>query len=93
MQPIQPEAVWEGVLQKDSMWCYADQGSYKMRLREIYKDYNRFKSQAKKLNKWVRKNFTAEQQYKKTCDVVSIYAGDIGGDWLNEIEDIIKEYE
>ena len=93
LQPIPPEAHWEGVLQKDSMWCYADQGSYKMRLREIYKDYNRFKSQAKKLNKWVRKNFTAEQQYKKTCDVVSIYAGDTGGDWLNEIEDIIKEYE
>ena len=93
LQPIQPQAHWEGVIQKDSMWCYAEQGSYKMRLREVYKDYNRFKSQAKKLNKWVQENFTAEQQYKKTCDVVMNYVGQSGDDWLNEIEDIIKEYE
>jgi hypothetical protein len=38
LQPVQPEAVWDGVLQADSMWCYAEQGSYKMRLREVYKD-------------------------------------------------------
>jgi len=73
LQPIQPEAHWEGVLQKDSQWCYADQGSYKMRLREVYRDYNRFKSQAKKLNTWVQENFAAEKQYEKFCDVVSQY--------------------
>ena len=65
LQPVQPEAVWDGVLQRDSMWCYAEEGSYKNRLREVYKDYNRFKSQAKKLNKWVRENFSAEGQYDK----------------------------
>ena len=65
LQPIQNEAVWDGVLQKDSMWCYAEGGSYKQRLREVYKDYNRFKGQAKKLNKWVRENFSADGQYDK----------------------------
>tara|TARA_A100001515_G_scaffold84576_3_gene67172 strand:- start:7026 stop:8300 length:1275 start_codon:yes stop_codon:yes gene_type:complete len=73
IQPIQKEAVWKGVLEADSMWCYPEQGSYKMRLREVYKDYNRFSSQAKKLNKWVRENFTAEQQYEKVMNVVSSY--------------------
>ena len=68
LQPIQKEAVWDGVLQADSMWCYAEQGSYKMRLREVHKDYNRFKSQAKKLNGWIRENFTAEKQYAKMCN-------------------------
>ena len=70
LQPIQKEAVWDGVLQADSMWCYAEQGSYKMRLREVHKDYNRFKSQAKKLNGWIRENFTAEQQYEEFVDIV-----------------------
>mgnify|MGYP005811828877 FL=1 len=65
LQPIQEEAHWDGVLQKDSLWCYANEISYKKRLREVYKDYNRFKSQAKKLNKWIRKNFTKEVLYKK----------------------------
>ena len=75
IQPIQREAVWEGVLQPDSMWCYAEQGSYKMRLREVYKDYQRFKSQSKKLNKWVRKNFAAEEQHKQVVDIVLKYTG------------------
>ena len=73
IQPIQKEAVWKGVLEEDSMWCYPEQGSYKMRLREVYKDYNRFSSQARKLNKWVRENFTPEQQYEKVMNVVSSY--------------------
>ena len=75
IQPIQKEAVWDGVLQADSMWCYAEQGSYKMRLREVYKDYQRFKSQAKKLNKWVRKNFIAEEQHKQVVDIVLKHTG------------------
>ena len=65
LQPVQPYAVWDGVIQKDSMWAYPEQGSYKMKLREVCKDYGRFKSQAKKLQKWITKSFTAEQQYEK----------------------------
>ena len=73
LQPIQKEARWEGVLQKDSMWCYADKASYKTRIREVYKDYNRFKGQAKKLNKWVRKEFTEEKAYDKFFQVFEDY--------------------
>ena len=47
LHPIQEQARWDGVLQADSLWAYANQGSYKMRLREIYKDYGRFSKQAK----------------------------------------------
>ena len=96
LQPIDPAAHWEGVLQKDSMWCHAEQGSYKMRLREVYKEHQRFKSQAKKLNKWVRANFTAEQQYKKVCDLVLKYFPGIDEefqveDWLESLN--IEEHE
>ena len=61
--PIPDHAVWEGVLQKDSMWCYPQQGSYKMNLREVYKEYSRFKKHAKDLQKWVCKEFEQEKQY------------------------------
>lgn len=87
LQPIQKEAVWDGVLQADSMWCYAEQGSYKMRLREVHKDYNRFKSQAKKLNGWIRENFTAEEKYKNTVDCVIETLG-ISEEDLKEIYDV-----
>jgi len=76
--PVQKEVIWENVLIKDSMWCYPKQGSYKMRLREVHKDYGRFKSQANKLKKYICENFTPEKQYKKVTDVVkSLISNDV----------------
>ena len=63
LAPIQKEAVWDGVLQKDSLWCYPDQGSFKIRMREIYKDHGRFKKQAKQLQKYLKTNLSADNQY------------------------------
>jgi len=65
LAPIGEEAVWEGVLQADSMWCFPQQGSYKMKLREVHKEYDRFKSQAARLQKWIQKEFSQENQYEK----------------------------
>ena len=63
LQPVQKEAHWEGVVEADALWCFPQQGSYKMKLREVYKDHGRFKSQAKKLQKWILENFSEEDQY------------------------------
>ena len=52
------------------MWCYPKQGSYKMKLREVYKEYGRFKRQAKDLKGWILKNFEEKQQYNKFTNVV-----------------------
>ena len=68
LRPVQPEAVWEGVIQPDSMWCYPEEKSYKFRLREVKKEYNRYKAQAKKLNKWIRETFTAEDLYEEFAE-------------------------
>ena len=62
LQLVAQDAVWNGVVEKDSMWAYPQQGSYKMKLREVYKDYGRFKSQAKTLQKWIHKEFEQEKQ-------------------------------
>jgi len=93
LQPVQKEAHWDGVVQPDSMWCFPHQGSYKMKLREVYKDHGRFAKQAKELQKWVLKNFTKEQQYEKFTTILQEYVDDNNEDWLAEIEDIVKEYE
>jgi glycosyltransferase involved in cell wall biosynthesis len=87
LQPIAPDAVWDGVLQKDSMWAYAKQGSYKMKMREVYKDYSRFKSQSKKLQQWICENFEEQKQYKKVSDSLKDYLSDFDvEDWLNNLE-------
>jgi len=83
LQPIPQEAVWEGVLEKESMWCYPQQGSFKMRLREVYKEYGRFKKQATTLQKWIIKTFSEEKQLNLMAEhinggkLVSVKAEDL----------------
>ena len=89
LQPIQEHARWEGVLQPDSLWAYAKQGSYKMRLREIFKDYGRFQKQAKKLQKWILENFEEQGQYAKFIEQLEMFLpseDDI--EWSRQLDDI-----
>jgi len=67
---VQKEAVWDGVVQADSMWCFVDQGSFKIKMREVYKDYGRFKKQAKQLQKHLLKNLSEETQYNMLSTLV-----------------------
>ena len=39
LQNVQKEAVWPGVVQADSMWCFADKNSYQSRLTDMHKNY------------------------------------------------------
>ena len=65
MQPVQPEAVWENVIEADAMWAYADEKSYKHQLREVYKSPQRFAAQAKKLKKAILKSCGEEEMYNE----------------------------
>ena len=67
MKPIQKEAVWDGVLRADSEWAYADQGSFKMKLRDMKKNWPKHKSRAEELKTILKKNFTEHQIYGQFC--------------------------
>jgi len=69
--PVQEEAHWKGVIEPESSWCYPHQGSYKMRLRQVRKNYDKWKEKATHLSEYLHENFSAEKQYKKFVD--SIY--------------------
>ena len=64
MQPIQQEAVWPGVLEKDSMWANADQGSYKMALRKAFKSQDKMKAKAEELKGLVNDKFSDEKLFQ-----------------------------
>lgn len=72
LKPIPDHAVWNGVLEKGTSWAYPLQTSFKNRLREVYKDYPRFKSWAKKLNFWIRTKFTEEKIYDSFYSVIQL---------------------
>ena len=67
MKPIQAEAVWEGVLRKDSEWAYADQGSFKMKLRDMKNNWAKHKSRAEELKTIVDEKFTPAKVYSEFC--------------------------
>ena len=68
--PIQREAVWDGVLQADSMWAYADKNSYQNVLADVVSNYKKYQNMADKLKDWVRKEFEADKQYDAFANAV-----------------------
>ena len=70
LKPIQKEAVWNGVLQQDSMWCYARENSYKKQLRNVYKNHSVHVGQAKKLKKYIAENFAEQTMYSKFVSAI-----------------------
>ena len=69
---IQPEAVWPGVLEADSQWCYPQKNSYRNVLRSLITDYGAVKKKAKKLQKYVLKNWAPEIIHKQFVDAMGV---------------------
>ena len=89
IQPIQQNAIWSGVLEKEQMWANADQGSYKMALRKAFKKYDKLKKQSVELQDIVLDKFSDEKLYKLFCDSVLGFDSSI----IEEKEDVVLEFE
>ena len=87
LAPVGEQAVWDGVIQKDSMWAYPEEGSIKMNLEEVYKDHGRFKKRAKELQKWIHKEFAEEKKYEEFVKHLEPYATSMD----DEIDDLFSE--
>lgn len=70
VKPIQPEAVWDGVLERGTNWCFADLDDMKVKMREVYSNREKHLKKAKKLQEHVTKTYTEEKQYKMMIDSI-----------------------
>lgn len=70
LAPVQPEAVWGNVIIPEAQWAYADQGSYKMKLRDVHKKYAMHLKRAEALCEHIVENFTEEKMYEQFIDIV-----------------------
>lgn len=70
LKAIAQEHVWQGVLEAGTSWAYPVMSSYRKKLREVYKDYPRFKSWAKKLLQHNKEKFTKDKIYNKFYELV-----------------------
>jgi glycosyltransferase involved in cell wall biosynthesis len=70
LQPVQKEAVWKGVIEQESMWAYADQGSYKMTLRRTLNNIQKVREQASELKEIIKEKFSDETLFSNFCDSI-----------------------
>jgi len=91
IRPVQKEAVWPGVIEKESMWAFADQGSYKMVLRKTKKKWMKAKDTALKLQGLLNEKFNEERLFAGFCDVVYGDSLEIITD--DELDALFKELE
>ena len=70
LKKVQEQAVWKGVVTKDSMWAFPEDGSIKMNLQELYNDHGRFLKRAKDLQEWVCEEFDQKKIYNKICELI-----------------------
>jgi|TARA_R100001129_G_C5154654_1_gene199927 hypothetical protein len=90
---VQPEAVWNGVIQADSKWCFARGGSFKRALNECLTKNAHYKQQAEVLKNHIFKSFTQEQQNAKFIEYMKVWDDEELNveEWLSGFE--VEEHE
>lgn len=90
LKTIQQEAVWEGLLEKDSMWAFPKEYSACTKMMEVYKDHGRFKGQAKRLKQYILDNFSEEKIYKQMSKSIFDKQDESYNveEWLKSLNDI-----
>jgi hypothetical protein len=72
LENIAPHAVWENVIVAESQWAIPKKGSFKDNLGKLYNDYGTYKSSAKKLQTYLKGEFSVENQYKRFIDALAL---------------------
>jgi glycosyltransferase involved in cell wall biosynthesis len=86
LNKVQPQAVWDGVIEAESQWAYADNGSYKMTLRKTYKIWHKAKETAEKLKSLLEDNYSEEKLF-------SLFVNKILDNQIEVVEVLQEEVE
>ena len=92
LESVQQQFAWEGVIERDSKWAYADQGSYKMALRMMKNKHEDFTEQAKDLREIILQDFSDQTLFDNFVKSINGEEIDID-DWLSELEGDLIEQE
>lgn len=87
LSQVSKDAVWDGVIQADSMWCYTREYSVRNCMRDMKKNHVAALSKAKKLQNYILEEFSEEKQIKKMKEIFQEYVEthDQMQEWLNAI--------
>ena len=85
LNPVQKEALWNGVVVEGSMWAFAKEASYKRALRDAIEKNIHYKMEAAALQKYIVEKFTEEDMYQQFVEAAY---GDLPS--TVELEDVPK---
>jgi glycosyltransferase involved in cell wall biosynthesis len=88
LAPIQQEAVWENVLDKDSQWCYPKEHKTKSAMRKLYTNYSAKKNTANVLKESLFETHSEEIIQKKVVDAILDVCPDTSKGWQSEIAEV-----
>jgi len=91
MGQVQPQAVWDGVIQADSLWAYPIEDSYKNVLKDVYENHKDYKKIANELDRYLRAKFTNANQYKQFADAVYKEENFDVENWLDSLGEEVFE--
>ena len=72
LKKVQKHAVWDGVIQEDSMWAFPKEKSYKNALKEALEKETHWRKEAAVLKNHIRENFTEEALYGQFIDSLGL---------------------
>ena len=70
MKPVQDNAVWDGVVQKNSMWAYADEKSFKDALNWMVNNHEEALVTSNCLQNLIQAKFNTDKLYKGFCEAI-----------------------
>jgi len=70
LEDIPSEAVWDGVVPAGSRWAVAAEKDCRIKLRQFYKNYGFAVGKAKKLQKYVLREFAPEKKHAEFVDQI-----------------------
>ena len=70
LKNVQQQAVWDGVIQADSQWAFASEGSYKTAIRVMHNHYDTMSEGAVELQKSVEEHFSDEVLFEAFCNMI-----------------------
>ena len=70
LKEVEPAAVWKGVINPGTKWCYVEENSYKKALRNCYEAIASKEKMASQLQAYLKEEFSKEKIYTKYVDSV-----------------------
>jgi glycosyltransferase involved in cell wall biosynthesis len=88
IKPIQAEAVWDGVLEKDSQWCYPKEHKVKSVMRKMYTNYNAKEKTALILKESLLETHSEDIIQKQVVDAILEIMPDTSKEWHTDISEV-----